>query len=170
LEITPFFWWSTLSELNNYIDKFPWSSDKERYQYFEDDAPFCPSVMYTGPPPVPPVSPHVPKHSTPSITSLAPLIILSYDKLFFISHSIGGNHREWRLVHVAFQDSVALYPSYLQDNRFLVDFYLAHLSDVHYNAINQQFWLQYHGQTPAVFGTMDAHLITPSDTSEDQEK
>ncbi len=71
---------------------------------------------------------------------------------------------------VAFQDSVALYPSCLQDGHFLVDFYLAHPSDICCNAINQQFWLQYPNQTPAVFGTMDAHLINPSDTSENQAK
>jgi hypothetical protein len=47
---------------------------------------------------------------------------------------------------------------------------MAHPSDVCYNAINQQLWLQYHNQTPAVFGTMDAHLITPSDTSKDRAK
>ncbi len=69
--------------------------------------------MYTGPPPEPLVTPLVPEQSTPSITSLAPLIILSPDKRFFISHSIGGSHQEWRLVHVAFQDSVVLYPSCL---------------------------------------------------------
>jgi hypothetical protein len=65
--------------------------------------------MYTGPPPEqPPVSPLVPKQSTPSIMSLATLIISSPDKLFFISHSIGGSCQEWRLVCVAFQDSFAL--------------------------------------------------------------
>jgi hypothetical protein len=126
--------------------------------------------MYTGPPPEPPVLPLVPEQSTPSITSLAPLIISSPDKLFFISHSIGGSRREWHLVHVAFQDSVALYPSCLQDGQFLVGFYMAHPSEVCYNAINQQFWLKYRNQTPAVFGTMDAHLITPSNKSKDRAK
>jgi hypothetical protein len=86
------FWWLTLSELNNDINKFPWSSNKECHKYFEDDTPFCPDVMYIGPPPEPPVSPLVPEQSTPSIKSLAPLIISSSDKLFFISHSIGGSH------------------------------------------------------------------------------
>ncbi len=124
------FQWPTLSELNNNVDKFPWSSDEERRKYFEDDTSFSPDVMYTGPPPEPPVLPLVPEQSTPSITSLVQLIILSPDKLFFISHSIGSSHQEWHLVHVAFQDSVALYPSCLQDGQFLVDFYMAHPSDV----------------------------------------
>jgi hypothetical protein len=47
---------------------------------------------------------------------------------------------------------------------------MAHLSNICYNAINQRFWLQYHNQKPTVFGTMDAHLITPYYTSKDQEK
>jgi hypothetical protein len=47
---------------------------------------------------------------------------------------------------------------------------MAHPSGVCYNAINQWFWLQYRNQTPAVFGAMDADLITPSNTSKDQVK
>ena len=74
--------------------------------------------------------------------------------------------REWRLVCVAFKDSIALYPSCLQDGRFLVDFYMPHPSDVRYNTINQHYWLQYCTREAPTFGTMDAHLITPSDTSE----
>jgi hypothetical protein len=45
---------------------------------------------------------------------------------------------------------------------------MVHPSDIRYNAINQRFWLQYQASSPAVFGTMDAHLIAPSDTSEDR--
>jgi hypothetical protein len=86
------FWWPTLLELNNDVDEFPWSRKEERRKYFEDDTPFCPDIMYTGPPLKPPVSPLVPEQSTPSITSLAPLIISSPDQLFFILHSIGGSH------------------------------------------------------------------------------
>jgi hypothetical protein len=108
------------------LTNFLWSSDEERQKYFEDDTPFCPDFMYTGPPPEPPVLQLVPECSTPSITPLAPLIISSSDKLFFISHSIGGSHQEWCLVYVAFQDLVALYPSCLQDSCFLVDFYMDH--------------------------------------------
>jgi hypothetical protein len=71
------FWSPTLLKLNNDIKEFPWSNEEERHQYFEDNTPFFPPIMYTGPPPEPPMLPHVPEHSTPSITSLAPLIILS---------------------------------------------------------------------------------------------
>jgi hypothetical protein len=34
------FWWPTLSEFNNDIDKFPWPSNEERRKYFEDNTPF----------------------------------------------------------------------------------------------------------------------------------
>jgi hypothetical protein len=60
---------------------------------------------------------------------------------------------------------MSLYLSALQDERFLVEFYVARPNDVWYIATNQCFWLQYHGHTPPTFGTMDAHLITPSYTS-----
>jgi hypothetical protein len=102
------FQWPTLSELNDDVDEFPWSSDKERRKYFGYDTPFCPNVMCIGPPLKPPVLPLSPEQSTPSITSLAPLVILSPEKIFFMSHSIGGSCRERRLVRLAFQDSIAL--------------------------------------------------------------
>jgi hypothetical protein len=42
---------------------------------------------------------------------------------------------------------------------------MPHPSNICYNAINQRFWLQYCTREAPTFGTMDAHLITPSDTS-----
>ncbi len=69
---------------------------------------------------------------------------------------------------MAFKDFVALYLSCLQDGRFLVDFYMSHPADVRYNTINQCFWLQYYNHNTPTFGTLDAHLITPSDTSADR--
>ncbi len=71
------------------------------------------------------------------------------------------------LVRVAFQDSVLLYPPCLQDRHFLVKFYMAHPADARYNAINQCYWLQYHDCNSPTVATMDAHLITPSNTSAD---
>jgi hypothetical protein len=44
---------------------------------------------------------------------------------------------------------------------------MAHPADACYNAINQRFWLQYRDRNAPTFGTMDAHLITLSDTSAD---
>ncbi len=73
-------------------------------------------------------------------------------------------------VPVAFADSISLYPSALQDGRFLVEFYVLHPSDVRYNATNQRYWLQYSEQDGISNGHLDAHLITPSDNSEDRAK
>ena len=83
------------------------------------------------------------------------------------AHKIGiAECYELHLVHVAFQDSsILLYPPCLQDGCFLVEFYMAHLADAHYNAINQCYWLQYRHHNSPTFSTIDVHLITPSDNS-----
>jgi hypothetical protein len=81
----------------------------------KDDAPFSPPVLYTGPPPSPPL-PWPLDASPPTITDLSPQIILSINKLFFIAHNIGNAAtREWHFVRVAFQDSILMYPAALQD-------------------------------------------------------
>ena len=90
------------------------------------------------------------------------------DKLFFITYAIGEAKHEWCLVRVAFNDSIALYPSALQDGRFLVEFFVSHPADVRYNATNQCFWLQYCPRNGVSHGHLDAHLIAPSDTSEER--
>ena len=92
------FRWPTLSELN---DEFgpdaPWHDEAERQRLLRDDPPFSPAVMYHGPPPTPPQidsDAFIP----PSITSLAPKIISSTDKLFFIAHKLGNSSScEWHL-------------------------------------------------------------------------
>ncbi len=132
-----------------------------------DNDPISPHVMYNGPPPSLQLA-SKPEPSTPMITTLAPQIISSTNKLFFIAHKIGtADCYEWCLVRVAFQDSILLYPPCLQDGHFLVEFYMAHPVVACYNAINQRYWLQYCDCNSPMFGTMDAHLITPSDTSAD---
>jgi hypothetical protein len=49
-----------------------------------------------------------------------------------------------------------------------VEFFILHHDDIHYNATNQRFWLQYHNSrdiaTPTPYAA--THLIRPSDTSE----
>jgi hypothetical protein len=77
--------------------------------------------------------------SPPTITDLAPRIITSTDKLFFIACALGEATREWRLVRVEFNDSISLYPSALQDGWFLVEFYVLHPADIRFNATNQQY-------------------------------
>ncbi len=157
-----------MAELDDDFDPFPWHNEDERQRYMSDDVVFAPPILYKGPTPSPPNS--TPSSvTTPTITSLSPRIINSADKLFFIAHKLGTSSiREWRLIRVAFSSTMLLYPSALQDGRFLVEFYVAHPNDVRFNAINQRFWLQYRNHAAPTFGSIDAHLITPSDTSEDR--
>ena len=133
-----------------------------------DNPPFSPAVIYNGQPPAPPQlesNVHVP----PSITTLAPKIISRADKLFFIAHKLGASSNcEWCLVWVAFTASILLYPSALQDGRFLVEFYIAHPQDIRCNATNQQYWLQYCIHNGISDGCVDAHLITSLDTLEER--
>jgi hypothetical protein len=158
--------WPSLSELNDKIAPFEWSDDAEFQRYLRGDFITTLPVLAAGPPPAAPL------HTIPSIPAthlLTAAIIQSSDKLFFVSHSIGSNDvREWRLARVAFQDSMSLYPLCTQDGWYLFEFYICHPSDWRYNAINQRYWLQYHGindvVTPAL--STDTHLIRPSDTSD----
>ena len=163
-ETSPFHW-PSLAELNDELFPFPWTSTDERL-LADDLSSESLEVLYTGPPPTPPCSrPFL----VPAVSDLVASIINSSDRLFFIAWAIPGSiHREWRLIRVAFSDSVKLYPSCLQDGRFLVEFYVAHHDDTRYNAINQRFWLQYHKQSDVVVPSspVDCHLIRPSPTSE----
>ncbi len=162
------FRWPTLSKLNNeFGSDAPWRNETEHQQFMRDDPPFLPAVMYNGPSPAPPQT-DTDVFAPPSITSLAPRIISSKDKLFFIAHKLGkSSNCEWRLIRVAFTASILLYPSALWDGQFLVEFYVAHPQDICCNAVNQRYWLQYCVQNGISDGCIDAHLITPSDTSEE---
>ena len=160
------FHFPTLAELIDDITPYPWHNEAKKLAFYSgDQIETLPVLAYTGPPPQPPT------YSPPTIPTLPTLmasIISSSDKLFFVSHSFGNDsHREWRLMRVAFQDSVAFYPSYLQDGRFLVEFYILHDSDVRFNCINQRYWLQYHATTDIATPTSisETHLIRPSDSS-----
>ncbi len=120
--------------------------------------------MHVGPPPSAPTF-DTPK--IPYISSLTTAIIRSADKLFFISNLIGSNEaQEWRLVGVAFQESMLLYPLWLQDGRFLVNFYICHPADSWYNVVNQCFWLQYHTDSKLhlPISMTETHLIHLSAT------
>ena len=164
------FRWPTLSELNDELDPYPWWNEDERRRVLSDNPPISPPVMYHGPPPSPPAIP-TSKPTPPTIVELAPKIIASADKLFFIAYKLRSSScREWRLIRVAFADTISLYPSALQDGQFLVEFYLLHPSDMRYNATNQCYWLQYSDRNGTCNDHLNAHLITPSDTSEDRAK
>jgi hypothetical protein len=81
-------------------------------------------ALYTGPPP----SRAVPSPpSAPPLGLLVASIINSSNHLFFILHSLGNpNTCKWWLVRVAFSNSTSLFPSCLQDGRFLMEFYTLH--------------------------------------------
>jgi hypothetical protein len=61
------------------------------------------------------------------------------------------------------------YPSCLQDERFLLEFFICHPSNSRINAINQRYWLQYHtlSELQSPLSSTDIHLIHPSNTSVD---
>jgi hypothetical protein len=108
--------------------------------------------------------PSTPTYSAPDIPPaniLAQHIILSRDRLFFISHAISsGDICEWRLVRVAFESTMSLYSSCLVDGRYLVDFYIAHPSDSQYNAINKQFCFSITVPTTSLAKRLRLILIT----------
>jgi len=164
------FHWPSLSELNDETAPFPWAGDLEYERYMSGDFIAKLPVLTTGPPPA------APNHSIPSIPAihlLTAAIIKSTDCLFFVSHSIGAKYaREWRLARLAFRDSVSIYPSCTLDGRFLFDFYICHPANWRYNAVNQRYWIQFHGRedilNPSL--TKDTHLVHPSDTSDEYAK
>ncbi len=67
-----------------------------------------------------------------------------------------------------FPKSVSCKAFILQDGRFLVKFYVAHPQDMRCSAINHGYWLKYCVLNGITDGRIDAHLITPSDTSEER--
>ncbi len=161
------FHWPSLLELNDDLLPFPWSSEAEHHHYLAGNTIKTLKAMHTG---LPPSSPEYCTPTIPPLNILTWSIIQSSDKLFFISNSIGSNDAcKWCLVWVAFQESISWYPSCLQDGRFLVEFYICHLSDSHYHSVNQRFWLHYHtiSKLQSLLSSMDTHLTCPSDSSDD---
>jgi hypothetical protein len=161
------FHWPSLSEHNNDIPEFQIMSEDERRAHLLGDSITAIPAMYTGPPPT---APTYPPPTIPALNILTRAIIQRRGRLFFISHSIGQNEaREWRLVRVAFEESMSSYPSCLQEGRFLLEFFICHPSNSRVNAINQRYWLQYHtlSKLQSPLSSTETHLIRPSDTSVD---
>jgi hypothetical protein len=159
------FHWPSLSELNDEMPELKLMSEDERWLYLSGDSISTLPVMYTG---LPSVAPSYSLPAIPELSILTQFVIKSLDLLFFISHSIGPNEaREWRLVRVAFKESMSSYPSCLQDGCFLLEFFICHPSDLRVNAVNQCYWLQYHtlSKLQSPLSSMETHLIKPSDTS-----
>ena len=103
----------------------------------------------------------------PTIAAFNAAMILSTDRLFFISTPMGTNGvREWRLIQLDNESSVRSSPYCIETGKFLCDFYISHPSDWRFNAINQRFWLQ-HFKADLLNPDQahESHLIKPSSTS-----
>ena len=95
----------------------------------------------------------------PTINELHAKLINGHDNLFFVAFE-----DEWRLVGIAYKDTMSLHPDCLQDGKFLVDFYILHPKDYWFGAPNQRFWLEYHrpGSSSFVRRKSSYHLIQPT--------
>jgi len=115
------FHWPMLSEFNNKLDDELWESDPDAKQWravemMDEVVPIFPIETAPGPPPAAPNN-SIP--AIPSTNSLNSTMILSEDRLFFISIPNGTNNvREWHLVQLMFEPSVQLSPSCMQTGKF----------------------------------------------------
>jgi len=118
----------------------------------------------TGPPPE---APQISIPVIPSLEALNAVLILSEDRLFFISVSIGPNIREWRLAQLDFETSAKLSPASMLTGRYLFEFYHCHPADYRFNAINQRYWLQYFSESDILHPDQasQTHLVKPSASS-----
>jgi hypothetical protein len=64
---------------------------------------------------------------------------------------------------------MSIYPSCTLDCWFLFKFYICHPADWQYNAVNQRYWIQFHGREDITHPSLstETHLVQPSDTSDD---
>jgi hypothetical protein len=155
-----------LAKLNKDLFPYDYDLDPNLSDHPDDDEAIPSPAFYTGPPPSTPTYSAL---DIPPTNIMAQHIILIWYRLFLLSHAISsGDIYKWRLVHVAFEATMSLCSSCLVDGCYLLDFYIDHPSDSWYNAINKQFWLQYHSHNNIIGPSSLAHThyIRPSDTSE----
>ena len=108
------FRWPTLSELNNELDDELWRSDPDakRWRAAEMMDEVVPTFPIETAPVPPPAAPNNGIPAIPSTDLLNAAMILSEDRLFFISIPIGTNNvQEWRLAQLMFESSVQFSPS-----------------------------------------------------------
>ena len=107
------------------------------------------------------------KHKPPAkrltISELHAKLINVHDNHFFVA-----SEKEWRLVGVAYKDTMSLHPDCLQDSKCLVDYYILHLKDYWFGAPNQHFCLEYHQPDSSPFTRRKSsyHLIQPTRESD----
>ena len=160
------FCWPTLAELNDKIAPSPWANEAERLCILSGNDVEVEPILYNGHLPL--LVPHNMPFN-PHLSILVASIIDSSDKLFFVLHLLGNKStHEWRLIRVAFADSVSISPACLQDGRFLVKIYSLHHGNICFNLTNQHYWLQYHllGNITTLTSSTWTHFIRPSDTFE----
>ena len=94
-------------------------------------------------------------------------IVLSKDKLFFISHKNTDEHRkEWKLIGVDLQPSFSTHPQCLQTGKFLVVFYIQHPKDNNIHLHDKRYWIEYHDtNTSASQLGHNYKVIQPTDLS-----
>jgi hypothetical protein len=156
------FHWPTLEELNRGIHD--WDRDKSYKEYMQAALFAVFAARATGPPPE---APQISIPVIPSLEALNAVLILSEDRLFFISVSIGPNIREWRLAQLDFETSAKLSPASMLTGRYLFEFYHCHPADYRFNAINQRYWLQYFSESDILQPDQasQTHLVKPSASS-----
>ena len=65
-----------------------------------------------------------------SIDTIVNEIIRSEDRLFFISYTMPNtSRREWKLVRINLDLSMMKHSKYLQDGKFIAEFYIQHTQD-----------------------------------------
>jgi len=181
LMTSPRFRWPSLSELNDELDRDFWGSDPDaklssKAEPVSDIVPaFSTETAFAGLQQLPDVSPGPPPAAPgtsiptiPSIDALTATLVLSTDRLYFVSISVGLNDvREWRLVRLDFESSVRQSPACMQTGKFLCEFYIGHPADCRFNAVNQRFWLQYFKESDLLHQdeSHEAHLVRPSSSS-----
>ena len=119
------FRWPKLLYLKDKLDDEFWESDPDSQQWRAAEVmdEIVPTFFIETAPGTPPAAPSNGVPAIPSTNSLNAAMILSEDRLFFVSIPIGTNDvQEWRLVQLMFELSVELLPSCMQTGKFLVDF------------------------------------------------
>ena len=101
-----------------------------------------------------------------SFSTLIQSIIMSDDKLFFISYQLPNeSRREWKLVQLDFELSIRQYPTCLQDGKFIFNFLIEHPKDTKLPFKHKRFWIEYHQSLSQKQLHRQYHIIQPSDVS-----
>jgi hypothetical protein len=163
------FHWPSLSELNDKIAPFAWDNDTEYERYMSGDSITKLPIFTTGPPPA------TPNHPIPTIPAIqlswqpsSRAQIASSSSLTILAPMMHKNG-VWLglLLMILFQ-----FTPLTLDGGFFFEFYICHPADWRYNAVNQCYWIQFHGREDIIHPSLstDTHLVHSSKTSDDYAK